>query len=107
MAKKVSFAREAGEETLAILARYEAEDVSGKERRLIISVQADGPVTKLEFLSAAYEVENLEDGLAYMSEQPELLDEHEVSFRLLRHYASSVRHQKFHDIDVITVRVEV
>ena len=29
-----------------------------------------------------------------------------VSLRLLRHYASSVRHSQYHDTDVITVRVE-
>ncbi len=51
-------------------------------------------------------MENLEDRLAYMSEQPEALDELEVSYRLLRHYSSSVRHQKFHNVDVITVHVE-
>ena len=32
--------------------------------------------------------------------------EQELSLRLLRHYASSVRHQQFHDTDVVTVRVE-
>ena len=32
--------------------------------------------------------------------------EQEVSFRLLQHYASSVRHSQYHDTDVITVRVE-
>ena len=30
----------------------------------------------------------------------------EVSLRLLRHYASAVRHQQYHDTDVVTVRVE-
>ena len=30
----------------------------------------------------------------------------ETSLRLLRHYASSVRHQQYHDTDVVTVRVE-
>lgn len=98
--------RAVGEETLTVMALYEAEDVSGKERRLIINAQVDDGVAELEFLSAAYDVENLEDRLAYLSEQPKVLDEHEVSFRLLRHYASDVRHQKFHNMDVITVHVE-
>ena len=40
-----------------------------------------------------------------MNEQPEIQDEHEISFRLLRHYASSVQHHKYHDIDIITVQV--
>ena len=32
--------------------------------------------------------------------------EREVSLRLLRHIASSVRHQQFHETDIVTVRVE-
>ena len=51
------------------------------------------------------EGENLEDKLAYMNEQPEIQDERELSFRLLRHYASSVHHNKYNDIDIITVQV--
>ena len=35
-----------------------------------------------------------------------MLVEQEISLRLLRNYASSVRHQQFHDTDIITVRVE-
>ena len=55
---------------------------------------------------ASSEEENLEDRLAYLSEQPEIQDDRDLSFRLLRHYASSVRHRKYHDIDIITVEVE-
>ena len=47
----------------------------------------------------------MEDRLAYLSELPPVPDEREVSFRLLRHYASSVRHQKYHGIDIVTVDV--
>ena len=36
----------------------------------------------------------------------DLLMEREVSLRLLRHIASSVRHQQFHDTDIVTVRVD-
>ena len=32
--------------------------------------------------------------------------EREVSLRLLRHIASSVRHQQFHDTDIVTIRVK-
>ena len=96
--------RAVGEETLAIMVLYEDEDIS--ERRLIINAHVNDDIAELEFLSAAYDVENLEDRLAYMSEQPEVLDELEVSYRLLRHYSSSVRHKKFHNMDVITVHVE-
>ena len=31
--------------------------------------------------------------------------ENDLSLRLLRSYASSVKHQQFHDTDIITVRV--
>ena len=58
----------------------------------------------MEFVVTA-EGENLEDKLAYMNEQPELRNESEISFRLLRHYASSVKHNKYHDTDIITVQV--
>ena len=34
------------------------------------------------------------------------MDDREVSFRLLRHYASSVRHHKYYGMDVVIVRVE-
>ena len=48
----------------------------------------------------------MEDYLAYLSDLPPVADEHEVSYRLLWHYASSVRHQKYNNIDIITVNVE-
>ncbi len=32
--------------------------------------------------------------------------ERNVSLRLLRHYATSVRHEQYHDTDVVTVRLE-
>ena len=73
--------------------------------KALISARRDEDMVELEFLSGV-DRENLEDRLTYLSEQPETFDEHEISFRLLQHYASSVRHQKFHDIDVITVHVE-
>ena len=41
-----------------------------------------------------------------MSEQAETPDVNEISFRLLHHYASSVRHRKYHGIDVVTVQVQ-
>lgn len=98
--------RAVGEETLAIMVQYEDEDVSGGQRRLIINAHSDDNIVELEFLSAAYNVDNLEDRLAYLSVQPEVTDGIDVSFRLLRYYSSSVRHQKFHNMDVITVQVD-
>ena len=59
---------------------------------------------EMEF-AATSEGGNVEDKLAYLSDQPQIYDEEEISFRLLRYYASSVQHHKYHDIDIITVRV--
>ena len=98
--------RSAGEETLAILLQQAEEDGSaGRERRLTLTARLAEGAMELEF-SASSGAENLEDRMAFMSEQPELVDEREISFRLLRHFASSVRHQKYHDVDIVAVKVE-
>ncbi len=98
--------RSVGEETLAVLLQQVEEDrTEGKGRRLIVTAQRAEKGAELEFLAAS-DVANLEDRLAYLSEQPELPDEGEISFRLLRHYAASVSHQKYHDVDIVTVQVE-
>lgn len=45
--------------------------------------------------------------IGLLAERPDDLPiEREVSLRLLRHIASSVRHQQFHDADIVTVRVD-
>lgn len=95
-----------GEETLTSLLPEEGEHVDGHEpRRLVVSIRAVGSGAELEFVSAAGG-DNLEDHLAYMGDKPEITDSREISFRLLRHYASSVRHQKYHGVDIVTVQVE-
>ena len=95
-----------GEETLTSLLSGEgAESDSDKPRRLVVSAQAGVGRAELEFVSGA-EGENLEDRLAYLGEAPDIADDREISFRLLRHYSSSVRHQKYHGVDIVTVQVE-
>ena len=85
-----------GEETLASLLSEEGDEVEGaRGRRLVVTARADGGAAELEFVSASGG-ENLEDRLAYLGETSDLPDVQEMSFRLLRHYASSVRHQKYH-----------
>ena len=70
-----------------------------------MSARPEDHAAELEFVTSL-EGDNVEDHLAYLSKLPPVPDEHEVSFRLLLHYASSVSHQKYHGVDVITVRVE-
>ena len=94
----------AGEETLAILLQENNDATDGEMRRLTVAVRMEGHSVEMEFVTAL-EGQNMEDRLAYLSALPPVPDEREVSFRLLWHYASSVRHQKYHGVDIITVSV--
>ncbi|MDE0269601.1 MAG: hypothetical protein OXP11_00160 [Gammaproteobacteria bacterium] len=50
---------------------------------------------------------NLEDQLAMLdSTGQDWPSEAEVPLRLLRHYATTVRHQQFHDTDIVPTRLE-
>ncbi len=95
----------AGEEALAVLLQEVNATESGEPRRLTVSARAHEQAAELEFVTAL-EGENMEDHLAYLSQLPPVPDEHQVSYRLLWHYASSVRHQKYHGIDIITIQVD-
>ena len=77
----------------------------GKTPRLILLAYPERGAIELEFLTVVEE-ENLQDRLAFLDDELHAWDEREISFRLLRHYASDFRHQKYHGMDIITVRVE-
>ena len=98
----------AGEETLAILLQDEDAAMAGTARQLAVAAHMADGSAEIEFVTALEGVngENMEDYLVYLSSQPPVPDEREVSFRLLRHYASSIRHQKYHDVDIVTVNVD-
>ncbi len=99
--------RSAGEETLMSLLQ-QGDDRSGPGTPgLIVAARHSGAVVEMEFL-AVFDEQNLEDRLAHLSEEAQStagMEEGEISLRLLRHYASSVHHQKFHGLDVVTVQV--
>ena len=96
----------AGEETLAILLQDEDAATAGTARQLAVAAHMADGAAEIEFVTALEGVngENMEDYLVYLSGLPPVPDEREVSFRLLRHYASSIRHQKYHDVDIVTVK---
>ena len=74
-------------------------------RQLLIVARADGPAVDLEFTVCSDAV-NIEDQLSVLGHQEaQTPDEDEFSLRLLRHQASAVRHQQFHDTDVLLLRV--
>ena len=101
------------EETLLTLAPLdlnisldaEEEEDAGDERRLVVVASSDGQIADLEFIGAGDE-ENIEDRVRQLQQyDEETPPEQELSLRLLRSYASSVRHQQYHGTDIITVRV--
>ena len=102
------------EETLLTLAPLDlealVEDVSEspveEERRLVVVASSEGPAADLEFIGGASNEGNIEDRIRQVQQHDsEVPVENEMFLRLLRGYASSVRHQQYHGTDVITVRV--
>ena len=71
----------------------------------VTAIERGGP-GDLEFI-ATTDASNIEDQLAMLSEATASVPvETETPLRLLRHYASSIRHQQYHDIDILTIRVD-
>ncbi len=92
--------RAVGEETFQILTRR------ARQRRLLLVARKDGGSAELEFIASTDET-NIEDQLAMLQDAGATVPaEAETPLRLLRHYASSIRHQQYHDIDIVTIRVE-
>ena len=105
-AKMVHRLEAAGEETLLTLTGPDERDAKRQRRRLFLSAHKEAGGAVLEFVAAVGE-ENVQDRIAILGERPDdMLMEREVSLRLLRHIATSVRHQQFHETDIVTVRVD-
>ena len=73
--------------------------------RLIIDARPQGTMVELEFVATTRR-ENIEDQLTYLADETPVPTFDELSLRLLRHHAATVRHQKFHGVDIVTVQVE-
>ena len=96
--------RAAGQEALECLLQLRGDPEADQAPRLILFARPGREVVETEFLVVS-EKENIEDHLTYLSERAETPEESELSFRLLRHYASSVRHRQYHGIEIVTVKV--
>ena len=91
------------EETLLTLVRDDEDEES--LRRLRLSAYREGNGAVLEFVVTARE-DNIQDRIALLADDPgDAPADQEVSLRLLRRLASSVRHQQYHGTDIVTVRV--
>ena len=102
--------RSAGEETLATLLVHDEDQdedhVEGDEQpRLIVVARPQPAMVELEFVATTRQ-ENIEDQLAYLTDEAPIPTADDLSLRLLWYHASAVRHQKFHGVDIVTVQVE-
>ena len=96
----------AAEETLLVLLDQRDRDDALGRRLLRVTARADAAGAELEFLAAAGQG-NVEDRLAFLgAHAAEIPVEQDFSLRLLSHIATSVRHQKYHDTDIVIVRVD-
>lgn len=90
---------------LTLLECHEDGGSHGRQHLLLTARKEDGRAV-LKFVAAPGEG-NLEDRMALLGEDAaETPAEQEVSLRLLRHLASSVRHEQYHDTKIVIVRVD-
>lgn len=95
-----------GEETVLTLMREDESGDNGTGLRLRVTARREGRLARLEFLVSAGD-ENLEDRIALLDERnDDAPAERDVSLRLLRHFATSVRHQQYRNTDIVTLLVE-
>ena len=96
----------ASEETLLTLIEREGAGAEkDRQRLLLVAYKEDGGAI-LEFVPRQ-EKKTFRTGsrcLAHRTDDTRV--EQEVSLRLLRHLASSVRHQQYHGTDIVTIRVD-
>ena len=96
----------AGEETLLTLMREDEQGEGREARRLRLTARKEGGGAVLEFVAGAG-TENIQDSIALLGNGPvDAPQERELSLRLLRHLASRVHHQQYHDTDIVTVHVD-
>ncbi|MCY3773102.1 MAG: hypothetical protein OXG98_13945 [Gemmatimonadetes bacterium] len=96
----------ASEETMLTLNPGRGD--ASQRRRLLLVARREGAGAVLELVVATGEG-NLQDRIELLGDERavETPEEMEVSLRLLRHFATSVHHQQYHDTDIITLQVEV
>ncbi|MCY3636194.1 MAG: hypothetical protein OXH23_11360 [bacterium] len=93
------------EETLVTMLEAEQAGEAATDRELRLTASKQDGRAVLEFVAAA-RGENIEDRLAVLDEPTaDRPVERDVSLRLLQHYATSVLHQQYHELEIVTVHV--
>ena len=94
------------EETLLTFYHSKKSGDDETDRQVVLVARKDRDAAVLEFVISTFE-DNIQDQIAFLGKQvSEESIEQEVSIRMLKHIASSVRHQQFRNTDVLTIRVE-
>ena len=88
---------------LTLLDRDSEED--SHTRNLQLSIRHDAGTLELEYIALAGE-ENIEDRAVVMQETTTEPSAAELSLQILRHLATDVRHQKYFNMDVLTLHVD-
>ena len=105
-AKTTERLRAAAEEALLSLLRQEQDEhapaAEGRRLRVVARNLREGAL--LEF-TAATNAGNLENEMSVLAQSPDPASERDLSLALLRHHASSVKHHQYHNVDILTVRV--
>ncbi len=97
--------RSSGEEAFLLIAPEDGTaDRKTADRKLRVTARGDARSVEVEFVAAPSET-NFEDQLLTLGDSG-VAAEQEISLRLLRHHAASVRHQQYNEVDVVTVVVE-
>ena len=98
--------RAAAEEALLSLLRQEQDEhapvAEGRRLRVVARNLHEGAL--LEFTAATH-AGNLENEMSVLADSPDPANERDLSLALLRHHASSVKHQQYHNVDILTVSV--
>ena len=97
-----------GEEVMLSLVNEENDGPVQQKRRLVATIRPNSGSAELEIVVASDDAiqGNIENRMAYLGHDQALEDEAQLSLRILRHYASSVHHRKYHGIDIISCRVD-
>lgn len=92
----------ANEETLHILQSSRPET---EIRKLSLAVHKELGTIELEYV-LALDLDNIEDRLAILQESPAEFNEDDYSLRILRHISAHVKHEKYFDMDFLSVKVK-
>ncbi len=102
--RSVERLRSTGEEALLLVVGEGGED-GASDRHLRVTARGDARRVEVEFVAAPAGM-NIENQLLALGESAGAAAERDISLRLLRHHAASVRHQQYNEVDVVTVAVE-